>query len=152
MWKLPLLRRLSPMGRGFIEPIAVNSGLAFLLIFAISGLFSNPVQVVDSLAQVGATLLVAYAVQMSWVLENSRKRGADRENWVGFATGVGVCALFGIGIALALGGHSGSLSLLEHLALGWSVVSIGLLGAWIAMQPWAMYEWTHWFNTEYPDD
>jgi hypothetical protein len=140
------------MGRGFIEPIAVNSGLAFLLIFAISGLFSNPVQVVDSLAQVGATLLVAYAVQMSWVLENSRKRGADRENWVGFATGVGVCALFGIGIALALGGHSGSLSLLEHLAFGWSVVSIGLLGAWIAMQPWAMYEWTHWFNTEYPDD
>jgi hypothetical protein len=140
------------MRRGFVETIAVDAGLTALMAGAVLDLFSDPVQVAGSLAQIGATLLVAYAVQMSWVLENSRKRGADRENWVGFATGVGVCALGGIGIALALSGHHGSLNPFEQLGFAWALVSIGVLGGWIAIQPWAMYEWTHWFNAEYPDE
>ncbi len=67
-------------------------------------------------------------------------------------TGVGLCALIGIGFALALADHHEPLNWLEAFAFGWAVVAVALLGIWIAFQPWAMYHWTHWFSTEYPDE
>jgi putative flippase GtrA len=140
------------MRRGFLEAFAVTFGIALLTAVALNQLFSNPAQASAALAQISATLLVAYAVQMSWVLQNSRKRGSDRENWVGITTGLGVCAVTGIGVAIALSSHHEPLNWLEGFGFAWAVSSSALLGFWIAVQPWAMYEWTHWFNTEYPDE
>jgi hypothetical protein len=73
-------------------------------------------------------------------------------NWVGVTTGVGCCALVGILVALALAGHHEPFNWLEAFAFGWVVIGNLLLGLWIAVQPWAMYQWTHWFSTEYPDE
>jgi len=120
--------------------------------YAINAVFSDPASVSEPLAQIGATLLVAYAVQTGWVVQNSRKRGADRENWVGVASGVGCCALIGVFIALCLSPHQESLDLLEGLGFAWAVISIGFLGLWTALQTWAMYDLAHSFSTEYHED
>jgi putative flippase GtrA len=151
-WRLPVMRGLSPFARGILGAVATTLGCSLLSFFGLNQLFPEPDQTSASLAQIGATLLVAYAVQMSWVLKASRKRGSDRENWVGVTTGVGSCALLGIVVSLALAGHHESYNRLEAFAFGWAVVSSALLGIWIAFQPWAMYHWTHVFNTEYPDE
>ncbi len=151
-WKLPVLRDLSPMSRGVLEAVATTFGCTLVSFFGLYHLFPEPAHTASALAQIGATLLVAYAVQMSWALQASRKRGSQRENWVGVTTGVGFCALVGILIALALAGHDESFNWLESFAFGWVVIAIALLGIWVAFQPWAIYHWTHSFNTEYPDE
>jgi len=151
-WNLPVLRGLSPVSRGVLEAVATTFGISLVSFVGVLRLFSKPDETAGFLAQIDATLLVAYAVQMSWVLKASRKRGANRENWVGLTTGIGFCALLGIIVALALAGHDESFNWLEAFAFGWVVVATLLLGSWIAFQPWAMYFWTHQFNTEYPED
>lgn len=97
-------------------------------------------------------LLVAYAVQMAWVFQNSRKRGRERQNWTGITTGLSSCALLGIAIALLLSEQRGLFDWLEAFGFAWALVSIGFLGLWIAILPWTMYEWTHSFNAEYSDE
>jgi hypothetical protein len=152
-WEWPVLRGLSPMNRGFVEALAVVLIASALGGFGINWLFSDPTgQLCGSLAQVGATLLVAYALQIGWVLENSRKRGVNRENWVGLTMGLACSALVGIGIALALSTRSGALDLAQGFGFAWTVVSVAMLGVSVALAPWAMYHWTHSFNTEYPDE
>jgi uncharacterized membrane protein YfcA len=151
-WKLPVLRGFSPIRRGLLEAFTATLGFAFLACFGLNPLFSDAPGVSPALAQIDATLLVAYAVQMSWVVQNSRKRGKDRENWVGVTAGLGICSVVGIGLALAISSHPEPFNWLEELAFGWVLASSALMGFWIAAQPWAMYEWTHWFNTEYPDE
>jgi hypothetical protein len=150
--KLPVLGGLSPMQWGFAEAFSVTFVISLLSLVGLNQLFPNPAQTSAALAQIGATLLIAHVVQMSWVLQNSRKRGSDRENWVGANTGLGICAVTGIGVALALSSHEESFNWLEGFGFAWVVVSSGLLGLWIAIQPWAMYHWTHLFNTEYSDE
>lgn len=147
-WKLPVLRGLSPFSKGVLEAITATFACTVVSFFGLYQLFPEPDQTSAALAQVGATLLVAYAVQASWVLRASRKRGPDRENWVGIAAGIGFCALIGILLALALAAHHEPLNWLEAFAFGWVVVANALLGGMIAFQPWAMYHWTHRFNTE----
>jgi hypothetical protein len=151
-WKLPVLRRLSPMGRGFAEAVAVVSLAAAMAGYGINVLFSDPATVAEPLAQIGATLLVAFTVQTGWVLQSSRSRGAERENWVGISSGLGCCALVAIIIALCLSPHGETLSLLEGFGFAWAVMSVFFLGLWLALQPWAMYDLVHHFNTEYPDE
>ena len=151
-WKLPALRKLSPVSKGVLEAVATTFAIAIFSFVGIYQLFPEPGQTSAALAQIGATLLIAYAVQTSWVLKASRKRGPDRENWVGVAAGIGFCALIGIFLALALAGHHEPLNWLEAFAFGWVVVANVLLGGMIAFQPWAMYHWTHWFNADYSDE
>ena len=140
------------MRRGFIEAFAVLFFAAALMGYALSRIFSDPAGVSEPLAQIGATLLIAYTVQTGWVIQTSRKRGADRENWVGMATGIGSCALSGILIALWLSAREEPLGLLEGFGFAWAVTSIGFLGLWTALQPLAIYDLNHSFNTEYPDE
>ncbi|HEX5609376.1 MAG TPA: hypothetical protein VFX45_04700 [Solirubrobacterales bacterium] len=104
------------------------------------------------MAQIGATLLVAYGVEISWVLKESRLRDAGRENWVGIAVGLGCGGLVGIGLALALSGAGKTFSLAQELVFSVSVASISLLGFLVALGPFAVYEWAHAARAEYPDE
>jgi putative flippase GtrA len=151
-WKLPVLRGLSPLAKGLLEAMTTVLLCTAVSFLGIHELFPDPAQTCAALAEIGATLLVAYTLSMSWVLQASSKRGPGRENWVGLTTGVGLCALIGIALALGLAGHHERLNWFESFAFGWVVIANLLLGVWIAVQPWAMYNWTHWFGTEYPDE
>jgi hypothetical protein len=152
-WKMPILRGLSPMRRGIVEAFGFVLVVSLASSLLLHRAFAEPTShLCEALAQIGATLLVAYAVETSWVLQSSRRRGSDRENWVGVMAGLGGFALLGIGFALALSSYRDPFSLLQELGFAWAIVSIGMLGIWVAIQPWAMYEWTHSLNTEYPDE
>ena len=47
----------------------------------------------ETLAQVGAALLIAYSVTMSWSIGAAGERGAQFESWIGFSTGLAVLGL-----------------------------------------------------------
>jgi hypothetical protein len=148
-----VLRALSPMRRGFLEAFLVALAGTLLLAYASVDLIPHPPgHLFDDLAQIGATLLVADVFQTGWLLQNSPKRGADRENWVGIAAGLTSCALVGIFISLLLADHEGSYTWIERIGIGWITISLGLLALLIALQPLTTYEWVHQVNTEYPDD
>lgn len=104
-----------------------------------------------AISQVGATLLVAYAVEMSWFVKASRARDKNREDWVGFVTGVGLCSAVGIGVAIASIGRE-STNFFEALAGTWMLFSLGLLGLLVASLPYFLYEWVHTLHTEYSDE
>jgi len=140
------------MRRGFVEAVAVIFFVSALTGYGLSLIFSSPAGISEPLAQIGATLLVAYTVQTGWVIQTSRKRGADRENWVGMTSGIGCCALTGILVALWLSAHKEPFGLLEAFGFAWAMASIGFLGLWTALQPWAIYDLNHSFTTEYPDE
>lgn len=67
-------------------------------------------------------------------------------------SGVGLCSLLGIAIALILSDKPEPLTWPEMIGFAWALVSIGMLGFFIALQPFAIYEWAHSLNTEYPDE
>jgi len=151
-WRLPLLRGLSPLRRGLVETTAVCI-FATLLMWPllIFGDLSVPAETFDAAAQIGATLLVAYAVETSWWLKTSRLRGGKRENWVGYASGIGTCGLTGVGTALALSTGASDLTWVETLGTTWALLTISLLGGLVATLPLLIYEWTHQLRAEYPD-
>lgn len=154
VWKLPLLRRLSHLQRG----LGLGLGVIFLgsVLFAsfeeplLSGL-SN--QILSDMAQIGATLLVAYAVETSWLVKQSHGRGSDSERWIGFVAGLGAAGALGIAFAVALLGHAeGPFNSIEQWAAAWAVFSLGLLAGLVGVLPYVLYEWRHALNTEYPDE
>lgn len=104
------------------------------------------------IGQVGATLLIAYGVEVSWFLKESKKRSGDRENWVGVVTGIGGCGMLGIAFALGLSESGGSLGWIEELAFSWTIVTIGSLGGLVALIPLVIHEWAHTVHTEYSDE
>lgn len=141
------------MRRGVFEAFVVVFGGCIGFAFASNGLIPIPSgHFFVSLAQIGATLLVADAVQIGWFLQNSRKRGADSENWAGVMAGLSSCALIGITISLLLAEHQGRYTWIDRMGFGWVVMSLFLLGVLIALQPLTTYEWTHSLHTEYPDE
>lgn len=108
-------------------------------------------EALSDLAQIGATLLVAYAIETSWFVKESRARGRERENWVGFVTGIGVSSVIGIAIALALVGVKSS-GFLAGLGVTWMLFSLGFLAVLVACWPYVIYEWVHAMHTEYSDE
>src|SRR6187402_235811 len=135
-WRLPVLRGLSALRRGFVETFAVI-GFSTLLLFPMLALLDPaiPAETFDTAAQIGATLLIAYAVETSWWLKNSRLRGTKRENWVGYASGIGACGFVGVGIALVLSTSAAGLNWIEVLGASWALLAISLLGGLVATLP-----------------
>lgn len=106
-----------------------------------------------SLAQIGATLLVAYGVETNWLLKRSHVRSKSRQNWVGFASGIAFCGLFGIGTALALASEAQPPhTLLHRFLFAWTLASTFFLGAFVALSPSLVYEWTHQLNAGQADE
>lgn len=131
--------------------VAIVGSLGLLPLIHLYG--SSPSEnLLTSIAQVGATLLVAFGIEISTFLRESRKRGGDRENWVGTAAGTGSSGLVGICLALALAGAGGPLTLLERFLFSFSILSIAMLGVVVALLPLAMHEWTHAIDADYRDE
>lgn len=84
--------------------------------------------------------MVAYIILTVWIPQNYPKRDSEREGWVGLTTTLAGCSVLGVFIALYLSVQDGPFSFVEHVGFGWVVVSVGLLGLWISIQPLAMHE------------
>lgn len=153
-WKLPGLRGLSGFQRGFggaLGFIFVGSTVLYVLDGRVTATLAP--RILSDMAQIGATLLVAFAVESSWLVKQSRRRGSSSENWIGFVAGLGACGAMGIAFAVALLGHKhGPFDHLEHWAASWSVFSVALLAGLVGSLPYALYEWAHALRTEYPDE
>ena len=108
-------------------------------------------EALSDLAQIGATLLVAYAIETSWFVKESRTRGRERENWVGFVAGIGISSVIGIAIAIALVGVESS-GFLATLGVTWTFFSLGFLAFLVACWPYVIYEWVHEIHAEYSDE
>lgn len=139
---------------GFATAIGLMAAGAFLIAGGIF-LTENHLRLSDpalsDIAQIGATLLVAYAIEMSWVVKESRTRGSEREGWVGFVTGIGLCSAAGIVLAVAFVGKTGPTSFLEALGGVWMLFSLGFLGLLVAMLPYLLYELARAVHID-PDD
>lgn len=152
-WKLPGLRSLTPLRRGLVESLFVLL-IGALLIFPLIWLHwgSPPDETFGDLSQIGATLLVAYAVETSWWLKVAHRHTRERENWVGAVVGIGFAGVVGIACALVLSTHSGSLNWLQGLAYTWCLLTSLLLGSLVAVLPLLIYEWTRELPPHPPDE
>jgi hypothetical protein len=144
-WKLPYLRGLTPLQRGYWEAGLVVSGLAILLWVAFEMWSVDPTPgVLSSLAEIGATLLIAYVIEISWLVRASRtRRLEERESRLGALTGVGYAGLLGIGASLALSERATAhhWTWLDGLGFGFAVGSLAMLGLMVVMQPMLTHEW-----------
>jgi hypothetical protein len=91
----------------------------------------------QALAQIGGTLLIAYAVEVGWIVKASTARGAAHDWWIGFLIGTGAAGLGGIGLALALSERviAGHWIWIDQFLLGWSLGSLTVLGCLIVSLP-----------------
>jgi hypothetical protein len=144
-WKLPYLRGLTPRGRGYWEAGFLISGLAILIwaVFQMLSVDPSP-ELLRSLAEIGATLLIAYVIEVSWLVRASRaRRLEERESRLGALTGVGYAGLLGIGVSLALSGQVAAHHWvwLDGIGFGFAVGSLAMLGITVVMQPMLTHEW-----------
>jgi hypothetical protein len=97
-----------------------------------------------SIAEIGATLLVAWAVEATWMASNNRRQGDKREDWLGSIAGFGVCGLLALVVALVVAEHRAANhgNFLDDIGLWWSVVALFTLGALVVMHPVIVERWT----------
>jgi putative flippase GtrA len=145
---------MSPFAKGFrvaFSSMAGGAGSVALVLIGAGASFTLSDQALSDIAQIGATLLVAYAIETSWLVKESPARGARRENWLGFVVGIGVSSAIGIGIAIALVGREPA-TFLGTASSTWMLFSVGFLAFLVAMLPYVLHEWVHTAHTEYPDE
>lgn len=77
---------------------------------------------------------------MRWI----RERQKAVENWLGVTCGLGVSGFLAIGSSIALAAYrdAGHVGWLDILGLCWVVTGLGLLGLFVAVLPWATYNWS----------
>jgi hypothetical protein len=146
-------RRLSSTWRGALVPI-LPLGLMTLCSIPVSSRYAVNLsgEFFRTVAQLGATLLVAYALESGTMIKTLRKRGKSQEELVGFVSALGLGGITGVATSLVLSEHGGHLSTFELVACAYSLSAIGMLGVLVALQPVLIYEWVHAANTEYPDE
>jgi hypothetical protein len=134
--------------KGLVTALAGAAGLTGTLALGIwLGLSPPPPssQLLEGLGQAGIGLLIAYsvAIAIGQRVLSDRSTRSSHEVWLGFAIGLGISALIGIGLAFGLAGHrrAGHANWIDWLGFCWTVASIGLLGVLVALQPFLDYEW-----------
>lgn len=146
---------MTPFRKGFATALGVMATGAATVTAAVL-VNGNHLRLSDEalsdMAQIGATLLVAYALEMSWFVKESRARGGRRENWLGFVTGIGTSSACGIAICIGFVGHQGDAGFLGSIGAMWAIFSLGFLGLFVAALPYLLYDLAHSLRTEYPSE
>lgn len=97
--------------------------------------------------------MVAYAVEMAWLVKHTRTRGDKTKKWIGVVSGLGSCGVIGIIFAVALLDHHGTpMNTGERFAATWSVFSLALLAGLVGVLPNYLYEIGHDLTTDYSDE
>jgi hypothetical protein len=137
------VRRFSPFHLGIVEWLALVTLLATCLATVFQHEAYPSSELMRSIAEVGATLFVAWIVQATWMSTQSERHGDDRENWLGGTAGLGIAGLVGIAISLLVAAHreAGHGSFLDWLGIWWGTVSLSALGFLVALYPVIAARW-----------
>ena len=101
-------------------------------------------QTLRTLAEIGATLLVAYGVLASSIISAAQTESQNRRRErLGALVGIGGAGLIGIGSALVLSQRAwvNNPSWLEELAFGWITGSLLMFLVFVAFQADAIDSW-----------
>jgi hypothetical protein len=135
--KKPAARTPNLRRRGFWLALGANLFVAVLCAFLAATVSIQPSDsFLQSVAQIGATLLIAYAVETSWAVKISGALSSD-QRWMGFIMGIGAAGLGGIALALALSERvvADHWSWVDEFMFGWVVGSLTILGCLIVSLP-----------------
>jgi hypothetical protein len=127
---------LEPLTKGVLLAlfsVAVASvGAAFFL----GAMAPASPDLLQTLALIGAILLPAYVVEVTWLLPRMG-RGEELEEWLGFIVGAGIADLLAIAIALLGAQHrlAGYANSLDDIGLALVVVSLVVLSGTLVAQP-----------------
>jgi hypothetical protein len=93
-------------------------------------------QLLQTMAIIGASLLIAYVFETVWLVGRV-KPDNEYEEWLGFVTGAGITGFLGVVFALLLAEHRGAghSNLLDELGVAWAAVSLLILGFTLVVQP-----------------
>jgi hypothetical protein len=136
MWDLVRRMAVNPRRKGFWLALGMNLILA-LLFWVMTAIASiqPTTDVLQSVAQIGATLLIAYAVEVSWAVKSPSGLSGDQQ-WMGFVMGIGAAGLMGIGLALGLSERvADHWTWIDELLSGWVAGSLLVLGCLIVSMP-----------------
>src|SRR5258708_848159 len=100
--RLPGVRSRSSVELGVY--VAIAAVLTFAAAFAAVSpriLRSPPNQLLAALAGVGSAVFISYSVGISGLFRQTR-RGSDTEILLGLLTGLSICGIFGVGLAVIL--------------------------------------------------
>jgi hypothetical protein len=129
---------LDPLWKGFLlaffSVVAATLGASFVL----AEIPPPSPELMRTIATAGVGLVIAYVVEAVWLAQRVVAEDDDEhEEWLGFLTGVGLAGLLGIVSALLVAEHRavGHDNLLDHLGVGWSAVSMVILGGVLVLQP-----------------
>jgi hypothetical protein len=142
-WRFPLANRVPPLWRGVLVILAFELLLSGAFAFALRAHVKHPQpEFLSDLAGIGATIFVAYVIEMSVIVLWATRYDAEDDAVSGETVGFGLAAFLGVGFALALTnhGHTHALTFIEELGLSWALVSLAMLGLLVAAYPLMLYE------------
>jgi len=142
------------MKQGLLSSVlyVIALGLCFWPI--LSTLASQPsAQLLRYMGALGATMLVAYAIESSAAVRSTRFRDPTQERWIGALVGSASAGLLGIITALSLGERAavGHWSWADDLAFAFAFGSLALLGIFVVLLPFLTYEWSRLSNLDGDD-
>lgn len=130
--------------RFYLDPVAKGVVLALLSVaaaslgcaFTLSTLPAASPELLNNVAVIGAALVIAYAVEATWLSQRAAI-GDEYEEWLGFLAGAGIAGLAGVVVALLVSEHlaAGHESFLDDLGVAWAAVSLTILGVVVVIQP-----------------
>ncbi len=132
------------MRRGSITGLALIVGLGLVLWPITAALAERPsAEFLRYMAGIGATLLIAYAIEMSAVVRGDHVRTPVRENSIGGIVGIGVSGLMAIAASLALAERAevGHWLWADRAVFAFATGALLMLGLVVTLLPAFHYEW-----------
>lgn len=142
-WTALLRRRFNPFHLGLATWLAMVTYLAAMLALTVGRAAYPSANLMQTFAQIAATLLVGWVVMAVWMVARVERDGDDREEWLGGTTGLGVGGLAGLAVALLVAAHreAGHANFLDRFGCWWAVISIGALGLMLVLHPLVVERW-----------
>jgi hypothetical protein len=128
--------------RWYFSAPAVITLVALLVANFTQELDPSP-ELLRTMAGIGVSLFLAYVIEASWLAQRLKLESDEHsEIFLEVITGIAVCGLFAIVIALFLSEHSvgRAFGLGKRFYFWWASIALGTLGLLVAVQPALAHE------------
>jgi hypothetical protein len=128
---------VSPVAKGFLLAIISVLAASIGVGLALSTVPPATPGLLQFIALIGASLILAYVVEALWLTSRVSPDDANSREWLGFLVGSGATGFLGVVFALLLAQHRsfGYDNFLDDFGLAWSAVSLLILGGTLVLQP-----------------